>query len=106
MKRKSGSRNMPSSAYKPRAKRQTLAELRRLQRLAGSVIFNPLGDDFQMRKTWKDGRPTAEVVGSFIKPNDRLTSFERIEIYNKQYWFRLIDNLFDDFPGMVAILGD
>ena len=38
--------------------------------------------------------------------NDRLTSLERIEIYNKQYWFRLLDCLYDDYPGLRAILGE
>ena len=26
---------------------------------------------------------TADVAGEFIKPNDRLTSLERLEIYNQ-----------------------
>jgi hypothetical protein len=41
----------------------------------------------------------------FIKPNDRLTSFERLEIYNRQYWFRLLSSMIEDFPGLQAILG-
>jgi hypothetical protein len=41
----------------------------------------------------------------FIKPNDRLTSFERLEIYNRQYWFRLLSSMVEDFPGLQAILG-
>jgi hypothetical protein len=42
----------------------------------------------------------------FIKPNDRLTSFERLEIYNRQYWFRLLSSMIEDFPGLRAVLGD
>jgi hypothetical protein len=41
----------------------------------------------------------------FIKPNDRLTSFERLEIYNRQYWFRVLGSLAEDFPGLRAVLG-
>src|SRR5208283_5757635 len=37
---------------------------------------------------------------------DRLTSFERLEIYNRQYWFRVLDAFSDDFPGLRAVLGD
>jgi hypothetical protein len=59
-----------------------------------------------MQRTWIDGRPTSKVVADFIKPNDRLTSLERIELYNKQYWFRLLDCLYDDYPGLRAILGE
>jgi len=41
----------------------------------------------------------------FIKPNDRLTSFERLEIYNRQYWLRLLSSMIEDFPGLRAVLG-
>ena len=44
-------------------------------------------------------------AAAFIKPNDRLTSFERLEIYNRQYWFRLYSSFEDDFPGLQAVLG-
>ena len=47
-----------------------------------------------------------KVVAGFIKPNDRLTSFERLEIYNRQYWYRLKDCFYDDYPGLRAVLGD
>jgi len=46
------------------------------------------------------------VFASFIKANDRLTPFERLQIYNKQYWFRVLDCLYDDYPGLRAILGE
>ena len=87
------------------ARRQSLAELRELQLRAGATIMRRLSPSGHMQKTWTDGRPTAEVVSEFIKPNDRLTSFERIEIYNRQYWFRLIDCLYDDYPGLRAVIG-
>ena len=47
-----------------------------------------------------------EVAAGFIKPNDRLTSLERLEIYNRQYWFRMKDCFYDDYPGLRAVLGD
>jgi hypothetical protein len=59
-----------------------------------------------MQVKWIDGRPTEIVVNQFIKPNDRLTSFERLEIYNRQYWFRLRDCFYEDYPGLRAVLGD
>ena len=67
--------------------------------------FAPADAGLADPETWFDGRPTSEVFASFIKPNDRLTSLERLEIYNKQYWFRLLDCLYDDYPGLRAILG-
>lgn len=41
----------------------------------------------------------------YIKPNDRLTSLERLEIYSRSYWYRLLDSLYEDFPGLRAVLG-
>jgi hypothetical protein len=77
-----------------------------LQRDMGAAIFRSLTPAEKMQKTWVDGSPTSQFVSRFIKPNDRLSSFERLEIYNRQYWFRLIDLVFEDFPGLRAILGD
>jgi hypothetical protein len=85
--------------------RQTHGELRELQRLTGAVIMRPLSRQWRMQRKWIDERDMRIVTGQFIKPNDRLSSFERIEIYNKQYWFRLIDSFYGDFPGLRAVLG-
>ena len=48
----------------------------------------------------------AEVAAEFMKPNDRLTSFERLEIYNRMYWFRLIGVVRADSPGLSGLLGE
>lgn len=84
---------------------QSLDELRQLQRVMGAALFRPLTAKDEMQPLWEDGRPTQEIVEEFIKPNDRLTSFDRLEIYNRQYWFRLLDCLHDDYPGLRALLG-
>ena len=59
-----------------------------------------------MQPRWIDGRPMADVAADFIKPNARLTAFERLEIYNRVYWFRLIGCVYDDNPGLLALLGE
>lgn len=92
------------SAQHP-APRQTLSELRQLQRLAFATIRHPLTRSGETQKTFADGRLMRDVAGDFIKPNDRLTSVERLAIYNRQYWMRLMDCLWDDYPGLRAILG-
>jgi hypothetical protein len=86
--------------------RQTKGEFHALQRLMASAVMRPLGRDDGMQKMWIDGRPTKKIAESFIKPNDRLTSFERLEIYNRQYWIRLRQCFYEDYPGLRAILGD
>ena len=70
------------------------------------ALLRPLAPGDRMQARWTDGRPMAEVAEEFIKPNDRLTAFERLEIYNRMYWFRIIDCFYDDNPGLRAALGD
>ncbi len=73
--------------------------------MAGAV-FRPLTEKDGMQSKWTDGRAMTDVADSFIKPNDRLTSFDRLEIYNRVYWFRVLDCLYDDYPGLRAVLGE
>ena len=80
-------------------------DLKALQRHMAQLVFRPLTPDDRMQKTSVDGAPMESVADEFIKPNDRLTSFERLEIYNRQYWFRVLDCFYDDYPGLRAVLG-
>ncbi|MGH8045732.1 MAG: HvfC/BufC family peptide modification chaperone [Chthoniobacterales bacterium] len=84
---------------------KTVAELKALQRRMAEMLFRPLDADWRMQKK-TGGRPTAELAAEIITPNDRLTSFERLEIYNRQYWFRTLDCLHDDYPGLRALVGE
>ena len=77
-----------------------------LQRHVARAVMTPLTPSERMRRVAVDGRSMSAVAKQIIKPNDRLTSFERLEIYNRQYWFRVLDAFSDDFPGLRAILGD
>ena len=70
------------------------------------AVMRALGRGDTMQKKWTDGRPFKRIAESFIKPNDRLTSFERLEIYNRQYWFRIRSCFYEDYPGLRAVLGD
>jgi hypothetical protein len=87
-------------------KRQSRQEYLQLQRLMAGAVMRPLSARGRLQSVWRDGRPMKKVAAGFIKPNDRLTSFERLEIYNRQYWFRLLDCFYDDYPGLRAVLGD
>ena len=77
-----------------------------LQRTMAKAVMHPLTHSEHMSKHASNGEPMAEYAAKFIKPNDRLTSFERLEIYNRQYWWRLMSSLAEDFPGLQAILGN
>jgi hypothetical protein len=74
--------------------------------MMASALVRPLTSDDKLQPRWIDGRPMDEVASEFIKPNDRLTSFERLQLYSRMYWFRLYDAIRDDCPGLVAALGE
>jgi hypothetical protein len=97
--------NSEKESSPPGSSIRSREELRELQRTMAKALLRPLTPRWGMQKTWSDGRPAKEVAAQFIKPNDRLTSFERLEIYNRQYWFRVLDCLHDDYPGLQAVLG-
>ena len=70
-----------------------------------TAVTQPLTSGAHMQSRTRDGRSMHDVAAEFIRPNDRLSSFERLEIYNRQYWFRLLDALDEDFSGLRAIIG-
>jgi hypothetical protein len=70
------------------------------------ALFRPLSAKDGLQEKWSDGRTTASVAAEFVKSNSRLTPVERLEIYARSYWFRVLDCLYDDYPGVRAILGD
>ena len=80
-------------------------KLLELQRTMARAVMQPLTFTERMQRTAPDGQPMRAYAARFIKPNDRLTSFERLEIYNRQYWFRVIDSMYEDFAGLCAVLG-
>ena len=76
-----------------------------VQREMASAVMTPLTADERMRNVAPGGRSLRAVASKIIKPNDRLSSFERLEIYNRQYWFRVLSGFAEDFPGLRAVLG-
>jgi hypothetical protein len=76
-----------------------------LQREMAAAVMMPLTPDEEMRATAADGRAMTQVAASFIAPNSRLSAFERLEIYNRQYWFRVLHALAEDFPALRAVVG-
>jgi hypothetical protein len=80
-------------------------KLLELQRRMAKDVRRPLTSDYEMQKTTENGESTEEIAMSYIAPNARLSSFERLEIYNRQYWFRLLSVVSEDFPALCALLG-
>ena len=79
--------------------------LEQIQREMAHAVMTPLTPDEEMRKETLDGRSMARVAASFIAPNTRLSAFDRLEIYNRQYWFRVLGALAEDFPALRSVIG-
>ncbi|MEA3213325.1 MAG: hypothetical protein QOE70_6382 [Chthoniobacter sp.] len=74
--------------------------LAEIQRTIAGTLMRPLTSAELMRPD------AAETANRIVKPNDRLTAFERLQIYNQQYWWRLLGSFQDDFRGLRAVLGE
>jgi hypothetical protein len=85
---------------------RSTADLRAFQRLMMQAVTRPLASGNRTQRRWSDGRSTKEVLGSFSKANARLDAVARIEIYNRMYWFRTLDSLYEDLPGVRAVVGE
>ena len=81
-------------------------KLLRLQRTMARAVMQPLTAAERSQRIAPDGTSMRSYASRFIKPNDRLTSLERLEIYNRQYWFRLFSSMAEDFPGLRSVLGE
>src|ERR1700722_2142062 len=71
-----------------------MTNLLELQRRVAGAVMSPL-----------DASVSA-VADELVKPNDRLTSTDRLDIYHRQYWYRILDSFDEDFPGLCGVLGD
>ena len=84
---------------------QPAMSLAELQRTMAAAVMMPLTADEEMQSHAPDGRAMNDLAATFVAPNSRLTAFERLEIYNRQYWFRVLGALAEDFPALRAVLG-
>lgn len=47
-----------------------------------------------------------EIANTLIKPGQELSAAERLELYHRQYWYRILDSLAEDFPILRRMAGD
>ncbi|MDZ4815628.1 MAG: DNA-binding domain-containing protein [Verrucomicrobiota bacterium] len=82
------------------------SKLARFQKLMALAVMRPLTSEDTTQRQWIDKTSMSKVAASFVKPNDRLSSFERLQIYNQQYWWRILSCFGDDFPTLRAVIGE
>jgi hypothetical protein len=77
-----------------------------LQRRFSAALMTPLTAAEGISDRTQHGESMPQVVEEIVKPNSRLNSVERLEIYSRSYWFRIISSLNEDFVGLRAVVGD
>jgi hypothetical protein len=77
-----------------------------LQRKFNEALTTPLNPEEGIRDRTPGGESMQTLVEGIVKPNDRLSSVERLEIYSRSYWFRILSSLNEDFVGLRAVVGD
>lgn len=89
----------------PYVEPQSPPALNHLQTWFGSIIAQPLAEDGGIRKLTPRRKSIKDEAKLFVSKSPTLESHQRIEIYNQQYWWRLINTLNDFFPFLTRLFG-
>lgn len=84
---------------------QVPAALKREQQWFGSIIGRPIDEDSRMNPISPTGQPMEEEAALHIAPSPTLRPAQRIQIYNQQYWWRLLNTLHESFPLVTRLFG-
>lgn len=80
-------------------------ELLGIQKWFASIITRPIDQNSQMISLSPSGCPMEQEAPLFISPGRKLSSAARIQIYNQQYWWRLLTILHRNFPTLTRLFG-
>lgn len=76
-----------------------------MQEWFSNIITTRLEDDDTIAKKTISGNSIIEEAKLYVTPSHTLEPYERMEIYNKGYWYRLLDILIDAFPLVSRLFG-
>lgn len=79
--------------------------LKTTQEWFASVITNRLGENDTIQPFSPNGILIAEEANRYIVPSSFLRPHQRIQIYNQQYWWRLLNTLHINFPLVTRLFG-
>ena len=79
--------------------------LKEIQEWFASIITQPIDSNNHISPKTPRGLPIVKEAAKFIMPNQSLQAYQRIEIYNQQYWWRLINALQEAFPLLLRLFG-
>jgi len=79
--------------------------LKQLQCWFASIITRPLCDQNKIMPLAPSGRAIDTEANDFVAPSPTMEPYRRLEIYNQQYWWRLIGTLHEGYPLLLRLFG-
>ena len=79
--------------------------LKEIQKWFGQAITQAIDENSCISPIGPYGNSIDEEAKQFIRPSLTLAPKERIEIYNQQYWWRLLTIMHENFPLLTALFG-
>jgi len=81
------------------------AVLKREQLWFGHIIGRPIDEDSKMDPISPSGQLMEIEAADHIAPSPTLRPAQRIQIYNQQYWWRLLNTMHEIFPLVTRLFG-
>lgn len=93
--------------YKVREEEEFIVpeDLRTTQEWFAGMITTELDENGYSRLKTSSGMLAAEEAARYIVPSPFLKPHERIQIYNQQFWWRLLKNMQESFPLVTRLFG-
>ena len=82
----------------------TPSQLKSTQEWFASIITHPLGKNDTIQSLSPHGCLIAEEAARYVIPSPTLHPHLRMQIYNQQYWWRLLNTLHANFPMLTRLL--
>lgn len=79
--------------------------LKETQQWFGSIISRPVDGNSCIDPIAPSGQPIVSEACQYICPSPTLRPAQRIQIYNQQYWWRLLNALQESFPLVTRLFG-
>lgn len=80
-------------------------KLKNTQQWFASIITRPIDNNSRMNPVGPSGRDMTQEAADYIAPSPTLKPDQRIQIYNQQYWWRLLTVMHDNFPTVTRLFG-
>lgn len=81
------------------------SKLENTQKWFAGIITNRLGKNNTIQKYSPHGSLIAEEASEYIVPSPTLRPHQRMQIYNQQFWWRMLNTLHANFPMTTRLFG-